>query len=209
MATGRPTQRAPGTPVPRALASPYASTCSEMSGKHQAVLPADQEEIAPLEEFARDEGERLGPLGADRGTCVVDEHEVAIGQQPAPAIAGSRIGPSSRRARAPAASPRGRLHRAGHPATRARRNRSPSGARAPATRRPQPRRPRPSGQSARCPAPPPRRRSVALPPAASRPRAVVAKTMTRRRSANSAWARVGSPPSPTIATIVSPEPASQ
>jgi hypothetical protein len=39
--------------------------------------------------------------------------------------------------------------------------------------------------------------------------AVIAKTMTCRRSANSAWARVGTLPSPTIATIVSPEPASQ
>jgi hypothetical protein len=30
-----------------------------------AVLAVDKEEIAPLEEFARDEGERLRPFGAD------------------------------------------------------------------------------------------------------------------------------------------------
>jgi len=39
--------------------------------------------------------------------------------------------------------------------------------------------------------------------------AIIAKTMTRRRSANSAWARVGSRSSSAIVTIVSPEPASQ
>ena len=36
--------------------------------KNHAVLPADQEEIASLEKFERDEGERVRPLGADRGT---------------------------------------------------------------------------------------------------------------------------------------------
>jgi hypothetical protein len=47
-------------------------------GKSQAAFAADEEEIAPLEEFARDEGERLRPLGADGG--VTDGHEVASGQ---------------------------------------------------------------------------------------------------------------------------------
>jgi hypothetical protein len=37
--------------------------------------PADNEEIASLDEFMRGEGECFRPLGADRGTCV------AIGQQ--------------------------------------------------------------------------------------------------------------------------------
>jgi len=39
--------------------------------------------------------------------------------------------------------------------------------------------------------------------------AVIAKTMTRFRAANSSWARVAGPPSPVIVTIVSPEPASR
>src|SRR5205807_3837037 len=60
-------------------------------GKSQAAFPADEEEIAPLEEFERDVGERLRPLGADRAPRVIDEREVAIGQQRAIAIAG--IGP--------------------------------------------------------------------------------------------------------------------
>src|SRR5271157_5706124 len=34
-------------------------------GKNQAAFPADEEKIAPLKEFARDEGERLLPLDAD------------------------------------------------------------------------------------------------------------------------------------------------
>jgi hypothetical protein len=33
--------------------------------KRHAAFPADEEEIPPLEEFARDEGERLRPLGAN------------------------------------------------------------------------------------------------------------------------------------------------
>jgi hypothetical protein len=57
-------------------------------GKSHAALPADEEEIAPLEEFERDVGERLRPLGADGATCIIDEHEVAIGQQRTIAIAG-------------------------------------------------------------------------------------------------------------------------
>ena len=57
-------------------------------GKSRAALPADQENIAPFEEFERDEGERLRPLGADGGTGVIDKHEVASGQQCAIAIAG-------------------------------------------------------------------------------------------------------------------------
>jgi hypothetical protein len=44
-------------------------------------LPADEEEVAPLEEFARDTGERLRPLGADGAAGVIDGHEVAIGQE--------------------------------------------------------------------------------------------------------------------------------
>jgi hypothetical protein len=44
-----------------------------------AALPADEEEIAPLEESEHDVGERLRPLGADGATCIIDEHEVAIG----------------------------------------------------------------------------------------------------------------------------------
>ena len=35
-----------------------------------------------------DVGERLRPLSADGATCIIDEHEVAIGQQRARAIAG-------------------------------------------------------------------------------------------------------------------------
>ena len=72
-------------------------------GKDHAALAADEEEIAPLEEFERDEGERLRPLGADGATGVIDEHEVAIGQQRAIAIAGIGRRPLSRRARVPAA----------------------------------------------------------------------------------------------------------
>jgi hypothetical protein len=37
-------------------------------GKSQAVFPADEKELAALEEFARGVGERLRPLGADGAT---------------------------------------------------------------------------------------------------------------------------------------------
>jgi len=50
-------------------------------GKSHAALAADEEEIAALEEFERDEGERLRALGADGATGVIDEHEVAIGHR--------------------------------------------------------------------------------------------------------------------------------
>jgi len=50
-------------------------------GKSLAAFPADEEEIAPLEEFAHDEGERLQSLAADGTSGVIVEHEVAIGQQ--------------------------------------------------------------------------------------------------------------------------------
>ena len=50
-------------------------------GKGYAAFPADEEEVAPLEEFARDEGECLRPLGADGAAGVIDGHEVAIGQE--------------------------------------------------------------------------------------------------------------------------------
>src|SRR5260370_11566450 len=46
-----------------------------------AAFAADEEEIAPPEEFERDVGERLPPLGAVGATGVIDEHEVAIAQQ--------------------------------------------------------------------------------------------------------------------------------
>jgi hypothetical protein len=38
-------------------------------GKGHAAFPADEEEIAPLEEFERDEGEGLRPLGQRRGAA--------------------------------------------------------------------------------------------------------------------------------------------
>ena len=47
-------------------------------GKSHAALPGDEEEIAPLEEFECDVGERLRPLGADGAASIIDEHEVAI-----------------------------------------------------------------------------------------------------------------------------------
>jgi hypothetical protein len=50
-------------------------------GKSQAAFAADEEEIAPLEEFARDEGDCLRPLGPDGAAGVTDGHEVAIGQE--------------------------------------------------------------------------------------------------------------------------------
>ena len=50
-------------------------------GKSHAAFAADAEEVAPLEEFARDAGERLRPLGADGAAGVIDGHEVAIGQE--------------------------------------------------------------------------------------------------------------------------------
>jgi hypothetical protein len=61
--------------------------------KCHAALPADEEEVAPLEEFERDVGERLQPLCADRATRVTEEYKVAIGPQRAMVIAG--IGPAS------------------------------------------------------------------------------------------------------------------
>jgi hypothetical protein len=56
-----------------------------------AAFPVDEEEIAALEEFAR--CTRAPPAARRRwsATCVIDEHEVAIGQQRAISIAG--IGP--------------------------------------------------------------------------------------------------------------------
>jgi len=59
--------------------------------KRDAAFPADEEEIAALEEFESDVGERLRPLGADGATRIIDEHEMAIGQQGAIALAG--VGP--------------------------------------------------------------------------------------------------------------------
>ena len=50
-------------------------------GKRHAAFAADEEGIAALKEFGGDEGERLRPLGADGATCIIDEHEVAIGQE--------------------------------------------------------------------------------------------------------------------------------
>jgi hypothetical protein len=49
--------------------------------KSHAALRADEEEVAPLEEFARDVGELLRPLRADGATGPIDEHEVASGQE--------------------------------------------------------------------------------------------------------------------------------
>jgi hypothetical protein len=63
----------------RARWRPDAALSRERLRKRHAALPADEKKSAPLEEFEGDEGERLRPLGADRGTCVIDEHEVAIG----------------------------------------------------------------------------------------------------------------------------------
>src|ERR1700730_8264122 len=45
-------------------------------GKSHAAFPADEEEIAPLEEFERDVGERLRLLGADGATCIINDREV-------------------------------------------------------------------------------------------------------------------------------------
>ena len=55
--------------------------CFARLGKGDAAFAADEEEVAPLEEFARDEAERPRPLGADGATGVIDGHEVAIGQE--------------------------------------------------------------------------------------------------------------------------------
>ena len=55
-------------------------------GKSHAAFPADEEEIAPLEEFERDVGERLRLLGADG---IINDREVVVGQQRAIAIAGT------------------------------------------------------------------------------------------------------------------------
>jgi hypothetical protein len=69
-------------------------------GKGHAAFAADEEEVAPLEEFARDEGEYLRPLGADGATGVIDEHEVAIGQERAALTLKPRRPQAARMARA-------------------------------------------------------------------------------------------------------------
>jgi hypothetical protein len=50
-------------------------------GKGDAAFAADEEEVAPLKELARDEGQRLRPLGADGAAGFIDGHELATGQE--------------------------------------------------------------------------------------------------------------------------------
>src|SRR3984893_3453677 len=82
---GSSTQRAARSGLGDRLLTPGAPQTREKS--HAAFL-ADEEEIAPLEEFERDVGERLRLLGADGATCIINDREVAVGQQRAIAIAG-------------------------------------------------------------------------------------------------------------------------
>src|SRR6516165_6591924 len=163
--------------------------------KNYPALPADEEEIAPLEEFERDEGELLRPLGADSGTCVIDEHEVATGQQRAPEIAGIGlvVRPAEHEHRTldlaegfVGRAPEDTVGRREHDRAdvRLRRQCKPHCGRH-------------------------RGADLSCSPCGDPASAVIAKTITRRRSANSAWARVGSRWPSRMATIVSPAPASQ
>src|SRR5271166_3838216 len=83
--------------APPSRAIGISSKDSPGLGKSHAAFAADEEEVAPLEKFACDEGKRLRPLGGDRAAGVVDEHEVAIGQRRAIAIGG--VGPVLRSAK--------------------------------------------------------------------------------------------------------------
>ena len=44
-------------------------------------LAVDDERFAAFQEIERHVGKRLGPFGADRVPCVIDEHQVTVGQQ--------------------------------------------------------------------------------------------------------------------------------
>src|ERR1700730_3432032 len=70
---GSSTQRAARSGLGDRLLTPGAPQTREKS--HAAFL-ADEEEIAPLEEFERDVGERLRLLGADGATCIINDREV-------------------------------------------------------------------------------------------------------------------------------------
>jgi hypothetical protein len=151
--------------------------------KSLAVLPVDEKEIA-LEEFERDEGKSRRPAGADRGTCVTDEDEVAIGQQPAIAIAGIGFVATSRPARAPSASSRGRPRGVAittEPISASRGERKTHCGHSPGA-------PTHHAKTLDAPAPSPRRRSDLLPAAAPPRQPLLQKTMTRRRSAKSRMA---------------------
>src|SRR5438132_1673100 len=68
---GNGENRPSGQPAADNRSGPAVSRKPEsdrLLGKGHAALTADEKEIAPLEEFERDEGERLRPLGTDGAT---------------------------------------------------------------------------------------------------------------------------------------------
>jgi len=69
----------PGTGIIASARGPFRTRESNLNawsssdkGKSHAAFLADEEEIAPLEEFERDVGERLRLLGADGATCIIN-----------------------------------------------------------------------------------------------------------------------------------------